>query len=240
MRTRLTDLLEIEHPVMLAGMGGVSYYELVAAVSEAGGFGCMGASTMNIDRMVEQMQSVRATTDKPFGVDLLTAAPGDMPAQVQAIIDNGGRVFVAGDEGGGHSSAEIFDPLRNEWTHVAPMPTHRWGCVARSLIVDGREFVVVFGCYQSSAVEAFDVAMGTWERLHDMPMERSYLCIWPMSENIALIGGGLDENHKPLLYHNMKYFMVSSICFLFLYQKNKMFSFSYTSTKHAFRILQNT
>ncbi len=96
MRTRLTDLLEIEHPVMLAGMGGVSYHELVAAVSEAGGFGCMGASTMNLDRMVEQMQRVRAATAKPFGVDLLTAAPGDMPTQVQAIIDNGGRVFVAG------------------------------------------------------------------------------------------------------------------------------------------------
>ncbi len=96
MRTRLTDLLEIEHPVMLAGMGGVSYHELVAAVSDAGGFGCMGASTMNLERMVEQMQLVRNATDRPFGVDLLTAAPGDMPAQVQAIIDNGGRVFVAG------------------------------------------------------------------------------------------------------------------------------------------------
>ena len=44
MRTRLTDILEIDHPVMLAGMGGVSYSTLVAAVSEAGGFGCMGAS----------------------------------------------------------------------------------------------------------------------------------------------------------------------------------------------------
>lgn len=96
MQTRLTDLLEIDHPVMLAGMGGVSYHELVAAVSEAGGFGCLGASTMNLERMVGEMQSVRAATTKPFGVDLLTAAPGDMPAQVQAIIDNGGRVFVAG------------------------------------------------------------------------------------------------------------------------------------------------
>jgi enoyl-[acyl-carrier protein] reductase II len=46
MRTRLTDLLEIEHPVMLAGMGGVSYHRLVAAVSEAGGFGTLGASSM--------------------------------------------------------------------------------------------------------------------------------------------------------------------------------------------------
>lgn len=96
MRTPLTDILEIEHPVMLAGMGGVSYHELVAAVSEAGGFGCLGASTMSATRMVDEMGKVRALTDKPFGVDLLTAMPGDMPSQVQAIIDHGGRVFVAG------------------------------------------------------------------------------------------------------------------------------------------------
>jgi enoyl-[acyl-carrier protein] reductase II len=94
--TRLTELLKIEHPVMLAGMGGVSYHELVAAVSEAGGFGCMGASTMSLDRMVREMEEVRRRTGEPFGVDLLTAMPGDMPAQVQAIIDHGGRVFVAG------------------------------------------------------------------------------------------------------------------------------------------------
>ena len=47
METRLTDLLGVEHPVMLAGMGGVSYSALVTAVSEAGGFGCLGASTMS-------------------------------------------------------------------------------------------------------------------------------------------------------------------------------------------------
>ena len=41
MRTRLTALLDVEHPVMLAGMGGVSYHRLVAAVSEAGGFGTL-------------------------------------------------------------------------------------------------------------------------------------------------------------------------------------------------------
>ena len=56
LRTRLTDVLGIEHPVMLAGMGGVSYSELVAAVSDAGGFGCLGASTMQFDQMVEFTQ----------------------------------------------------------------------------------------------------------------------------------------------------------------------------------------
>ena len=50
MRTRLTELLDIEHPIMLAGMGGVSYHRLVAAVSEAGGIGTLGASTMAAGR----------------------------------------------------------------------------------------------------------------------------------------------------------------------------------------------
>lgn len=95
MRTRLTDVLEVEHPVMLAGMGGVSYHRLVAAVSEAGGFGCLGASTMTLDRMVDEIAATRKLTSKPFGVDLLTAAGLD-DAQVRAIIDGGSRVFVAG------------------------------------------------------------------------------------------------------------------------------------------------
>ena len=60
MRTRLTDVLQIEHPVMLAGMGGVSYHTLVAAVSEAGGFGCLGASTMGHDEMVDEIRAVQA------------------------------------------------------------------------------------------------------------------------------------------------------------------------------------
>jgi len=96
MHTRLTDVLQVEHPVMLAGMGGVSYHRLVAAVSEAGGFGCMGASTMGADQMRDEIAKVRELTSKPFGVDLLTAAPGDMTAKVNDIIDGGGSVFVAG------------------------------------------------------------------------------------------------------------------------------------------------
>ncbi len=95
MRTRLTDVLEVEHPVMLAGMGGVSYHRLVAAVSAAGGFGCLGASTMSLPRMVDEIAATAAATDRPFGVDLLTAA-GLSDDQVRAVIDGGARVFVAG------------------------------------------------------------------------------------------------------------------------------------------------
>ena len=96
MKTRLTDILEVEHPVMLAGMGGVSYHRVVAAVSEAGGFGCLGASVMGPEEMLDEMAAVRAATDRPFGVDLLTAAPQDMAAKVEQIAAAGGTVFVAG------------------------------------------------------------------------------------------------------------------------------------------------
>lgn len=103
MRTRLTDILEIEHPVMLAGMGGVSYSDLVVAVSEAGGFGCLGASTMSDDELDAEMADVRSRTDKPYGVDLLTAA-GDQTAKVERIIAAGATVYVAGWACPGRSS----------------------------------------------------------------------------------------------------------------------------------------
>jgi enoyl-[acyl-carrier protein] reductase II len=96
MKTRLTEILGIEHPVMLAGMGGVSYAPLVTAVSEAGGFGCLGASTMSPERMVAEIAAVRQATDKPFGVDLLTAMPGSLAGQVEQLIEGGASVFVAG------------------------------------------------------------------------------------------------------------------------------------------------
>ncbi len=96
MRTRLTEMLGIEHPVMLAGMAGISTADLVTAVCEAGGFGCLGAATMTTGQMVQEIRAVKARTGRPFGVDLLTAMPGDLAGQVEQAIAEGARVFVAG------------------------------------------------------------------------------------------------------------------------------------------------
>src|SRR4051794_20183304 len=96
MRTRLTDALGIEHPVMLAGMGGVSYSALVAAVSEAGGYGCFGASTMSSEQMVSEIRAAKALTQKPLGVDLLTALPDRLLIDVELLINEGATVFAAG------------------------------------------------------------------------------------------------------------------------------------------------
>jgi len=89
-------MLGIEHPVMLAGMGGVSYHRLVAAVSDAGGIGTLGAATMQSDEMVAEMEQVRALTDKPFGVDLLAAMPDRMVEDAKRIVKGGASLFVAG------------------------------------------------------------------------------------------------------------------------------------------------
>lgn len=95
-KTRLTELLDIEHPVMLAGMGGVSYSALVAAVSDAGGYGTLGAAPMSHDQLIEEMAAVRAATDKPFGVDLLTAFGDSVARAIRIVIDGGASLFVAG------------------------------------------------------------------------------------------------------------------------------------------------
>jgi enoyl-[acyl-carrier protein] reductase II len=87
--------LQIEHPVMVAGGGGGSYHRLVAAVSEAGGFGCLGAGAMSSELRVDEIRKTKDLTDKPFGVDLLTALPNEMLRNVELLIEEGAPVFVA-------------------------------------------------------------------------------------------------------------------------------------------------
>ena len=96
MKTRLTEMLHVEHPVMLAGMGGVSYSALVAAVSNAGGYGCLGASTMSSERLTHEIAATKELTTKPFGVDLLTAFPDTLTHNVELLIEGGASTFVAG------------------------------------------------------------------------------------------------------------------------------------------------
>jgi len=96
MRSELSDRLGIEVPIFLAGMGGVAYSEVCAAVSEAGGFGTLGMAAERPERIREEMRAVRARTDKPFGVDLLSALPDAMLAAIDVIIDEGASAFIAG------------------------------------------------------------------------------------------------------------------------------------------------
>lgn len=94
--TPICDLLKIKHPILLAGMGGVSYAQVCAAVSEAGGYGTLGMAGLGPEQIRQQMRQVRAMTAKPFGVDLLTAQPESLTASVDVIIEEGASAFIAG------------------------------------------------------------------------------------------------------------------------------------------------
>lgn len=94
--TPICDLFGIDHPVFLAGMGGVSYAELCAAVSEAGGLGCLGMAGVSPRGIRAEMRRVRELTAKPFAVDLLAALPEQMNAAIDVIIEEGACCFVAG------------------------------------------------------------------------------------------------------------------------------------------------
>ncbi len=95
-RTPICDMLGIAHPILLAGMGGVSYAEVCAAVSEAGGFGTLGMAGRSPTEIRDQMRRVRALTKKPFGVDLLAAVPESLEKTADIIIEEGASAFISG------------------------------------------------------------------------------------------------------------------------------------------------
>jgi enoyl-[acyl-carrier protein] reductase II len=96
LRTPLCDMLGIEYPIMLAGMGGVSYAELTAAVSNAGGFGTLGMAGRSTKEIAEEIKKTRDLTNKPFGVDLLAAVPESLEHTADMIIEGGAKAFISG------------------------------------------------------------------------------------------------------------------------------------------------
>lgn len=94
--TRVTEMLEIEHPIVQGGMASVSFAELAAAVSNAGGLGILsGLSVGTPDALAAEIERCRSMTDKPFGVNLTifpTTKSPDYAAFAQACVDGGVRI----------------------------------------------------------------------------------------------------------------------------------------------------
>jgi NAD(P)H-dependent flavin oxidoreductase YrpB (nitropropane dioxygenase family) len=93
MKTRITELFGIEHPIIQGGMHFVGFAELAAAVSNAGGLGIItGLTQKTPELLAKEIRRCRELTDKPFGVNLtflpVLAAP-DYPGYIKAIIEGG-------------------------------------------------------------------------------------------------------------------------------------------------------
>ncbi|HIZ44030.1 MAG TPA: enoyl-[acyl-carrier-protein] reductase FabK [Firmicutes bacterium] len=75
MKTRITELLGIEYPIIQGGMAWVAEHNLAAAVSEAGGLGLIGAANAPAEWVRDEIRKTREMTDKPFGVNIMLLSP---------------------------------------------------------------------------------------------------------------------------------------------------------------------
>jgi enoyl-[acyl-carrier protein] reductase II len=76
LQTRVTKLLQIQHPIVLPGMSWISKPQLVAAVSNAGGLGILATGPLTAKETAEAIREIRRLTDKPFGIGCTLMMPG--------------------------------------------------------------------------------------------------------------------------------------------------------------------
>ena len=91
LRTPLTELVGVEHPIVQTGMGWVAGPRLVTATAQAGGLGILASATMTFDELAKAIAEVKARTDKPFGVNLRADA-ADASDRVDLLIREGVKV----------------------------------------------------------------------------------------------------------------------------------------------------
>ena len=145
MKTAITEMFGIEHPIIQGGMHFVGYAELAAAVSNAGGLGIItGLTQKSAEDLAEEIARCKDMTDKPFGVNLTflpALTPPDYPAYAKAIVEGGIQVV----ETAGRNPQPVLPILKDAGIKVIhkctsvrhALKAQRIGCDAAS--VDGFE-----------------------------------------------------------------------------------------------------
>ncbi|PID56591.1 MAG: nitronate monooxygenase [Ignavibacteriae bacterium] len=116
MKTRITKLLNIEFPIVQAGMVWVSGWKLASAVSNNGGLGLIGTGSMKADLLREHIQKCRVATNKPFGVNL-TLLRADAENLANVIVEEGVKIVFSS---AGHPGKfiELFKKNNIKVVHV--------------------------------------------------------------------------------------------------------------------------
>lgn len=113
MKTAITEMFGIEHPIIQGGMHFVGFAEMAAAVSNAGGLGIItGLTQKTPEDLANEIAKCKDMTDKPFGVNITflpTLNPPDYPAIVKAVIDGGVKVV----ETAGRNPQEVLPYLKD-------------------------------------------------------------------------------------------------------------------------------
>ncbi|MEQ9316938.1 MAG: nitronate monooxygenase family protein [Henriciella sp.] len=118
MKTEITEMFGIEHPIIQGGMHFVGFAEMAAAVSNAGGLGIITALTQKTPAdLANEIARCRDMTDKPFGVNLTflpSVNPPDYPGYIKAIIDGG----VKAVETAGNNPVQVLPVLKDNGIKV--------------------------------------------------------------------------------------------------------------------------
>ena len=95
MKTRVTELLGIEYPVIQGGMAWVAEHKLAAAVADAGGLGLIGAASAPPEVVREEIRKAKELTDKPFGVNVMLLNP-NAEEVAKIVVEEGVKVVTTG------------------------------------------------------------------------------------------------------------------------------------------------
>jgi len=136
----LRDLLGIKYPIIQGGMANIATHELAAAVSNAGGLGLIGSGGWDVDRVREEIRSLKKLTDKPFGVNIMLMSPHAKDIS-DMVIEEGVPVITTGAGNPG----EHIEKWKNAGMKVIPVvPSVALGkrmerAGADAVIVEGTE-----------------------------------------------------------------------------------------------------
>ena len=139
MKTRVTECLGIEYPIIQGGMAWVAEHNLAAAVSKAGGLGLIGAANAPADWVRSEIRKAKEMTEKPFGVNIMLLSPyAEEVAKV--VVEEGVQVVTTGA-----GSPEKFLPMWKE-AGIKVIPVVASVALAKRMERSGVDAVVAEGC----------------------------------------------------------------------------------------------
>jgi enoyl-[acyl-carrier protein] reductase II len=136
-RTEICEILGIEYPIILGGMLWVGKSELVAAVSEAGGLGLLGAGGMSPQEIALELERVRQKTAKPFGVNIPLVRP-DSEEMIKVSIQAGASVITT-SSGSPKRFTKMIQDHGCKVMHVVPNVSFAQKCAAAGVDVIAAE-----------------------------------------------------------------------------------------------------
>ena len=154
MKTKITELFDIEHPIIQGGMHYVGFAELAAAVSNAGGLGIITGLTQGTpEKLANEIAKCKDMTDKPFGVNLTflpSLTPPDYPGLIKVIIEGGVKKWEGNKEE--IASGEKADP--EGYMTLRQIATAEDACKRIKMYIDGDKMLQLPGWVQAKMATA--------------------------------------------------------------------------------------